>query len=149
MNDIRTARHYTAERQALEARYALRVTARLSEHEESLPHDVAERLRAAREGALARARARRAVAEEPVAAALGNGGTTLRQQGEPDEGRWWWSILPLLFLLAGLLLVQEWHTRNRVAAAAEVDMQLLTDDLPPSAFRDPGFSEFLRASPRD
>ncbi len=147
MNDTHAPRHYPAEREALETRYALRVTARLSEHEDSLSHDVVERLRVAREGALARARS--AVAQEPVAEVVGNGGATLHMGGAPDEGRWWWAILPLLFLLAGLLLVQEWHTRSRVAVAAEVDVLLLTDDLPPSAFRDPGFSEFLRASPRD
>lgn len=149
MNDTRPPRHYPAEREALETRYALRVTARLSEYEDALSPDVAERLRVARESALARARTRGAVVKEQVALATSNGSGTLHLRGAPDEGWWWWSMLPVLVLLAGLLLVQEWHTRSRVAAATEVDMQLLTDDLPPGAYRDPGFSEFLKTTPRD
>ena len=33
------------------------------------------------------------------------------------------------------------------AAAAEVDAALLADDLPPEAYTDPGFGEFLKAPP--
>ena len=32
------------------------------------------------------------------------------------------------------------------AAAAEVDTALLSDSLPPAAFTDPGFSEYLRVA---
>ena len=32
----------------------------------------------------------------------------------------------------------------RAQEIAEVDVQLLTDDLPPDAFTDPGFAQFLR-----
>ena len=41
---------------ALQARFALRVASRLSEQSEKLPHDLSERLRVAREQAVARAR---------------------------------------------------------------------------------------------
>jgi hypothetical protein len=54
------------------------------------------------------------------------------------------SILPLLALVAGLLLMQQSQIHEQIAAAAEVDTALLSDKLPPSAFRDPGFAEFLR-----
>ena len=38
------------------------------------------------------------------------------------------------------------HDRRRqVVAAAEIDAALLTDDLPPDAYSDPGFAEFLRS----
>ena len=56
--------------EALQARFALRVAGRLNDATRELPHDVTERLKAAREQALARARlARRAeaaVADQPV-----------------------------------------------------------------------------------
>jgi hypothetical protein len=34
---------------------------------------------------------------------------------------------------------------DRANELAEVDTALLTDDLPPSAYADPGFVQFLRA----
>ena len=32
---------------------------------------------------------------------------------------------------------------------ASVDAELLTDELPPSAYTDPGFAQYLRSSGRD
>jgi hypothetical protein len=32
-------------------------------------------------------------------------------------------------------------------AAAEIDAQLLSDTLPPAAYSDPGFAEFLKNNP--
>ena len=57
------------------------------------------------------------------------------------------SLLPLLALIAGLVLIQSEHVRRQVAAVAEVDADLLLDDLPPSAYSDPGFVEFLKHPP--
>jgi hypothetical protein len=63
----------------------------------------------------------------------------------------WWqraaSVLPLLMLVAGLLMIDQWSVREQVFAAADIDAQLLADDLPPAAYSDPGFAEFLRSSP--
>ena len=50
----------------------------------------------------------------------------------------------VLALVAGLWAVQVWHQQAKVQATTEVDMALLTDDLPPDAYADPGFAEFLR-----
>jgi hypothetical protein len=58
------------------------------------------------------------------------------------------SVLPLLLLLGGLLVIQQWSSRERVLAAAEIDTLLLADTLPPSAYGDPGFAEFLRSPPQ-
>jgi Protein of unknown function (DUF3619) len=35
-----------------------------------------------------------------------------------------------------------------VLAAAEIDAQLLSDSLPPTAYSDPGFAEYLRSTPQ-
>ena len=53
------------------------------------------------------------------------------------------SLLPLLALLLGLAFVQWMHMDDQIRDAAEVDSALLADDLPPEAYSDPGFAEYL------
>lgn len=143
-------------REAMEARFALRVSAHLTAQADALPQDISERLRVAREQAVERARTARRQAA-PESAAASSTGPVLTWPGEDGGGHGggaggWWvklgAIVPLLVLLAGLMLIQDWHGTNQIAAAAEVDTSLLADDLPPSAYSDPGFVEFLR-SPQD
>ncbi|MBK1688689.1 DUF3619 family protein [Rubrivivax gelatinosus] len=126
----------------LRARIAARIAAGLTERAEDLPHDLTERLRVAREQALARARVvrRQAAAESFVTLA---GGAAARS-GPP-----WWQrlaiVLPLIMLVAGLVLIREHDLREQVLAAADIDSVLLADDLPPDAYSDPGFAEFLKS----
>jgi Protein of unknown function (DUF3619) len=131
---------------ALEARVAYRVAGRLSERANSLDGDVAERLRFAREKALERAQAARSASTQVVVASGSSGAGVLG-----SSGGWWvkfGSVLPLIALAAGLLLIQHLHTEAQIAAAAEIDAELLADDLPPAAYSDAGFVEFLK-TPRD
>lgn len=161
-----------AQIEALEARFALRVSARLDDGATTLPHDITERLRVAREQAV-RAALRPQVAVATAsqlaparqAAGLSLAGTggqaTLSGWGagesprDPARGRrlddgplsWGWrlaSALPAVALVAGLWGIQSWYRSEKVQAATEVDMALLTDDLPPAAYADPGFEEYLR-----
>ena len=134
---------------ALEARYALRIAARLSEQAERIDGDVTERLRFARERALQAARVARVpqAAAQPVGA---RGGAAILGAGRGGS-RWWLrlaSVVPLVALVCGLVLIQKTQTATQVAVAAEVDAALLSDDLPPSAYSDAGFVEFLKTSPR-
>jgi len=150
MNHTHLRTYAPAELDALEARFALRMTARLTERTADLPQDVSERLRFAREQALARARvARKTVAAESTTV-VGSGSTLSLGRGEGGSG--WWvqvaSVLPLIALVAGLVFIQRLHNDSQISAAAEIDASLLADDLPPSAYSDPGFVEFLKA-PRD
>lgn len=131
---------------ALESRIAYRIAARLSERADALDGDVAERLRFAREQALERAKVARAAAGTPVVA-VGAGGAALL-----GKGGWWLklgSALPLLALAVGLFLIQHLHTQAQIEAAAQIDVELLADDLPPEAYNDAGFVEFLKSSPLD
>jgi Protein of unknown function (DUF3619) len=52
----------------------------------------------------------------------------------------------MLVLAAGLFMIQRWQETIQISAAAEVDAALLADDLPPTAYRDVGFAEFLKTS---
>jgi hypothetical protein len=137
-----------AELDALEARLAFRLTAGLTEHVADLSPDVSERLRFAREQALARARSAQAAAKSVVV--VGSGGALSLGRGE--SGTAWWvqvaALIPLIALIVGLMLIQRMHERSQIAAAAEIDASLLADDLPPDAYSDPGFVEFLK-SPHD
>lgn len=138
----------TSRADRLMARFGGRIAAALSELQTRRPrHDIDERLRFAREQALARAREARRLGTAPALVLAGSGAATL-MAGPGDESTPWWlrlsSLLPLAVLLAGLLLIDHHYTRSQIEAAAEVDAALLADDLPPEAYSDPGFVEYLK-----
>jgi hypothetical protein len=125
--------------ESLEARVGLRMAARLSLASEELPHDLNERLRVARERAVAVARQQQRLVQTVVNTAGGQ--ATL---GGPP---WWWrlaAVLPLVVLVAGLVLIQRQQDAEQITVAADIDSALLVDALPPQAYTDPGFSAFLR-----
>lgn len=139
---------HTSENHALEARLGLRLAGGLTARAECLPHDVTERLRFAREQALVRAReARLASPDGPAVVGMSGAGALLLGSFSPWLQRAA-SVLPLLVLLGGLMLIDQWSTRERVLAAADIDTLLLVDALPPTAYSDPGFAEFLRSEPQ-
>ncbi|HET7526718.1 MAG TPA: DUF3619 family protein [Burkholderiaceae bacterium] len=129
--------------EVLEARAARRITSALSRRADDLPHEITERLRVARQQAVERAREFRKLSAAPVLQVQRGG--TLAMSGPPS----WWlrlaSVMPLALLLVGLLFIQRSYVDQQVRAAAEIDAAILTDDLPPQAYSDPGFAEFLRS----
>jgi hypothetical protein len=56
------------------------------------------------------------------------------------------SVLQVLALAGGFFLIGHLHSQAQISAAAEIDAALLSDDLPPEAYNDPGFVEFLKTS---
>lgn len=154
MNTAATFRPAMPTEAALEARFGLRVAARLSEANQELPHDISERLRVARQQALARipakVAARQAAQTSSGITLLGvsSGSATAGGFMLGDDRAPWWvrlgSLLPVLVLLAGIIFIQEWTDREQISAAATIDAALLSDSLPPDAYTDPGFDEFLR-----
>jgi hypothetical protein len=109
-----------------------------------LPHDISERLRAARTRAVA---ARRQPVPVLATGARVQKGT-LVLEGGPDKMRFWgWmgSVLPLVALVLGLFVIHSLQNDWRADELASVDTALLTDELPPSAYTDPGFLRFIRA----
>jgi hypothetical protein len=67
-----------------------------------------------------------------------------------DEHLTWWgrfaAVVPLMALVFGLIAINLIQDDNRANELAEIDSALLTDDLPPTAYADPGFSQFLKLS---
>jgi len=132
--------------EGIEARFGVRIASLLGEQAARTDANIAERLRFARERALERAReVRREVAAAPATTVVGRGPAAVlaRRTG-------WWvkfaSAMPLAMLVFGLVVIDRLHDHAQIAAAAEVDAALLSDDLPPSAYTDPGFAEYLQQS---
>lgn len=125
--------------------FGMRVAARLDSASLELSHDISERLRAARTRAVAARLAPQARLKTSPELRVQNG-VGLLHFG--DEGLNIWSRLasffPLLALVAGLMLIQNFMDDDRANELAEVDSALLTDDLPPAAYADPGFLQFLK-----
>lgn len=166
-----------AQREGLEARLAMRLSARLDEGAQQLPHDISERLRVARKQALQAARDGRlkAVTAVELASATsavmtttvelaGTGGQSAgmdlplwrepEQARDPKHGRklddaplsWGWRlalVIPVAALLAGLWGIHRYQAQEQVDATTAVDMGILTDELPPDAYSDPGFEAYL------
>jgi hypothetical protein len=130
----------------LQDRYGLKAASYLSAGTTDLPYDISERLRAARAQAVAARRIAR-VQAAPATAIAGSGATLA---WGAEEGISLWnrigSVLPLIALVAGLLAINSLQTDKLVEELAEVDSALLTDDLPPDAYSDPGFVQFLKTS---
>ncbi len=154
---------------ALQSRFAMRVCERLNDDQASLPHDISERLRVARLQAVSAFAAARQLALAPqlqlapTAAVWASGQVAMAGTGNYVSGTshqhvrspadqptgWAWRFacaLPILTLLMGLWGIHQWHQREEIQATADVDVALLTDKLPPAAYADAGFEEFLQTT---
>ena len=127
----------------LQDRYGLRVAARLTQAADALPHDITERLKAARMQALGR----RKLAEKALAGRVHAAGGSAVLGGGDDKTAWWSRVayaLPLVVLVIGLVAINVIRNEQAASDLAAVDSALLVDDLPPSAYADPGFVRFLQ-----
>lgn len=124
------------------------IAARLNSAANDVPHDIAERLKAARMQALTK---RKIAKLQPVFVVASRGGTASLHMGGDERSVWnrVASLLPLLVLIAGLFTIALMAEERRVDEIAEIDAEILTDDLPPDAYTDPGFAQFLRVDNRD
>ena len=136
---------HSYQNQLAQDRFGLKLTARLSDACDDLPYEVTERLRAARVRAVGQ---RKLAARQVAAGAVVSGATVALHSG--DEGFNLWSAIasaiPLLALVIGLLGIHVVLSEERANELAEIDSALLTDTLPPSAYTDPGFAQFLKMS---
>ena len=125
--------------------FGARVASQLDDALQGIPRDVGERLRAARVQALANRRV-----PEPVRAPalVAQGSAAVLGGGFGFWGRAAF-VLPLLALTLGLLGIGSFQEQWRASEIAEVDAELLTGDLPPSAYTDPGFAQYLKLDVKD
>jgi hypothetical protein len=131
--------------QLAQDRFGLQVAARLSDAADDLSYDVSERLRAARVQALGK----RKVSMTRTATSVVASGRTATLTFGHEHLSWWnriGAVLPLLALVLGLIAISVIHDDIRDNELAEIDAALLTDDLPPAAYTDPGFAQFIKAN---
>ena len=124
------------------------IASRLTDSTQNLPNDISERLKAARMQALAM---RKVVKLQTASDINMNGGAGTLNMGGSDNGLWTrlGSFIPLLALIVGLLAIAVVQEQRRANEIADVDVELLADDLPPAAYTDPGFVHFLSGNRRD
>ena len=120
-----------------EERYASRVRQALNHGLKDIPPASARRLEAARHLALSRQKQ-----EVPQLALAGDHGR--RQFHFISENRYLRQILAVLALLFGMWISFYLDSVKYVTAMEEVDSALLSDDLPPEAFLDNDFFEWLK-----
>lgn len=139
--------------------FARKITAHLSTGEAAMPYVVTERLRAAREQALAqRKRPAAVLALRPEASSVAMGTqsdrTVLLGSGDaPDNTPLWvrrlLTALPLVALVGALAFINADQDSRSIVDVAELDAALLTSELPPAAYTDAGFLQFLQTTTSD
>lgn len=138
-----------------EQQFAQRLRAALDESTERLPYRVTHRLQTARQAALARmprtTTAVAAAASTPVVhlAFAGAGHTAAPSGGENGAPLWWRATLalaPALVVAIGLVAISVWNEIDAADETADVDLAVLTDDLPIAAYADRGFGVYLKNS---
>lgn len=131
----------------LQERFARKAVSYLSNSTSDLPHDITERLRASRFQAVSK----RKIEKNPATAAsvVGYSGSAALTWGGDERSRWlgrFGVLIPMVVLVVGLFTINIVQSDKRAQEVAEVDAALLTDALPPEAFSDPGFVQFLKAT---
>jgi hypothetical protein len=124
--------------------FGQRLSARLNSGAQSLDHDITQRLRVARELAVARL-----AAQPGLVSASQRHGAVLSLGGPLGAWAKLSTLLSALVLLVGLACIDSVQDQFRADELADVDVELLTAELPPVAYTDPGFLQFLRSTTRD
>lgn len=138
-------------------RFGRKIAARLNAGQADLPYVVTERLRASREQALSmRKRAVSTIARPAQEATLhhiqmGVDGSATLGTGPsgwmPQWLRHALTALPIAAMVAGIAFIGVQQDASSTLEVAELDTELLTDALPPDAYTDPGFIQFLQSNP--
>lgn len=125
-----------------------RLASVLSDSLDGIDASTLQHLRAAREQAVEH---RRLVLVRAAQTGLSIAGhATLGQAGHPHDSHTLWKRLGglsmVIALALGLWMINTIQGDISLQEAAEIDRILLTDDLPPAAYVDPGFKYFLKLS---
>ena len=123
--------------------FAKNLISRLNDSADNASVDISERLRFARERALAAQKT--PSLEAAWALAPQASGTLALGGGKFDLFNKWGSLLPLIALVVGMFAINYLQNDFRAQELADIDAALLTDDLPPAAYTDAGFGQFLKS----
>jgi Protein of unknown function (DUF3619) len=115
----------------------------LRQGSQSLPAGIKDRLYAARLKALSVQKPERVRVQKQVLAS--NTGTWSSNSRSLWDNVGW--VAPLVVLIFGLIGISQWQQDSRINDIAELDVALLTDDVPPDAYADSGFMGFLKNGP--
>ena len=138
-----------------ELEFAYKVRRALDERANALPESTVNRLSAARKLAIARKKPESALhvvaAQRKLAGAGGRIGSP--RSGNPRSGNPFndsvsWLVrvgiaIPLIVLIIGAFGIYKYEEARRIDEMAELDVAVLSDELPLSAFLDHGFDAFL------
>ena len=119
-----------------EERYAYRVRQALNHGLKDIPPAASRRLEAARHLALSKQKQ-----AEPQLVLAGTGTRGFKSGSHTPYLK---QILSVVALLLGMWLSFYWHSVQYVTELEEVDSALLADDLPPEAFMDNDFFQWLK-----
>lgn len=119
-----------------EERYAYRVRQALNHGLKDIPPAASRRLEAARHLAMSRQK-------QPTAqlATAGHGSLSLRFGTNTPYLK---QALAILALIVGMWIAFYWQSVQYITELEEVDSALLSDDIPPEAFMDNDFFEWLK-----
>ncbi|MBF6629621.1 MAG: DUF3619 family protein [Comamonas sp.] len=139
--------------------FARKLTAHLSAGEATLPYVVTERLRASREQAISQRRrpiplfALHPEAQQQTLGRQSDGTALLGAGGSQDNTPLWVrrvvTALPILGLACALAFISADQDSRATIDVAELDAALLTSELPPAAYTDAGFLQYLQTSATD
>ena len=123
--------------------FGLATAALLRQGSQSLPTGIKDRLYAARLKALSVQKPEKVrIQQHALASSTGNWFSGSRAFW--DNAGW---VAPLVVLVFGLIGIAQWQQDSRINDIAELDVALLTDDVPPDAYADSGFMGFLKNGP--
>ncbi|WP_374622435.1 DUF3619 family protein [Pandoraea sp.] len=131
-----------------EIRFAHRVRRALDEASDAPSPNIAARLAAARQQALARKKPEPVVVVQPALVLAGVDAVQSPSAGGPRRafeklgrlGLLW----PLAALVIGLAGLAYWEHQQHIQDLADIDAAVLSDELPLSAYADHGFNAYLK-----
>ena len=123
--------------------FGLAAAALLRQGSQSLPAGIKDRLYAARLKAISVKKPEKVHAQQfALSSSIGNWLSGSRSLW--DSVSW---VIPLVVLVFGLIGIAQWQDDSRINDIAELDVALLSDDVPPDAYADSGFMRFLKNGP--
>jgi len=126
--------------------FAKKITGYLDAGASGLRAGTAYKLQQARAKALARLADPARAAETRLAHALAGGGSQTTGGGGLRRGAW--LGLGILLIAAGVFGYQQWQLYQQTREIEELDMQILSSDLPIDAYVDRGFQAWLTSYQR-